>query len=97
MADQTQSKTLFLDQMIATARQLLLLFDQVDALNAAFSVHGFSTGMKDAFQDADLSAAHAHLTPNVIADTMFAIGTLDASATTGLRNSLRECIPGGLP
>ena len=97
MANVTASKDTFAAQMIALARQVLILADQMDNLNSAFSVHGFNDGGAHEFQDGDFSVNNTHLTKAIVDDTMFAIGTIDAALTTGVRNSLRECIPGGLP
>lgn len=97
MADYTQSKQTFADQMQAVAKSLLTLAEQVDDLNACYSVHGFNSGGANAYTDADFSTANTHLTAAIVGDVMFALGTVDGALTTGIRNSLRECIAGGLP
>jgi len=97
MADFTASKETFASQMIAAARTLLQLSDDLDALNAAYSVHGFNSGGAHQFIDEDFAVNNKHLTAAIVADAMFAIGTIDGDLTTGIRNSLRECIPGAIP
>jgi len=97
MANITASKDTFASQMVALARQVLNLASQIDNMNAAFSVHGFNDGGANTFQDADFSANNTHLTKQIVDDVMFAIGTIDAALTTGVRNSLREAVPGGIP
>lgn len=97
MADFSGSKQDFANQMIAASRSLLQLADDLDNLNAAFSVHGFDSGGANPYVDGDFSVNNKHLTAAIVFDVMFAIGTVDGSLTTGLRNALRECIPGGLP
>ena len=95
--DQTLSKEQFANQMIATARQLLNLADGLDNLNAAFNVHGFNSGGANEYVDADFSQTNKHLTAAIVEDVMFAIGTIVGDLNTGIRNSLREGIPGGIP
>ena len=97
MADVTISKETFANQMIALAREILNRLDDMDNLNDAAGVHGFLSGGPNAFTDGDFASNNTHLTASIVFDTMFAIGTLDAAATAGIRNSLRECIPGGIP
>ena len=97
MPDFKESKEAFASQMIAAARTLLQLADDLDALNAAFGVHGFQPGGANQFVDGDFAVNNKHLTASIVADTMFAIGTIDGNLTTGIRNSLRECIPGAIP
>ena len=97
MANFAASKQDFANQMIATARALLNLADDLDNLNAAFSVHGFNSGGPNQFIDGDFTTNNTSLTAAIVNDVMFAIGTLDGNFTTGIRNSLRECIPGAIP
>ena len=97
MPNFAQSKETFANQMIALCRQALQLADDLDALNAAFSVHGFQSGGANEFVDGDFATTNQHLTAAIVADAMFAIGTVDSALTTGIRNSLREAVPGGLP
>lgn len=97
MADYSQSKQTFADQMQAVAKSLLLLAEQIDDLNASFSVHGFNSGGPHEYVDGDFTTANQHLTAAIVDDVMFALGTVDGALTTGIRNSLRECIAGGLP
>ena len=97
MADVTQSKQIFASQMIALAREILNRLDDMDNLNSAFGVHGFSAGGANPFTDGDFATNNTHLTASIVADVMFARGTLDGAATEGVRNALRSCIPGGIP
>ena len=97
MANFAGSKQDFANQMIAAARALLNLADDLDNLNASFSVHGFNSGGANAFTDGDFAVNNQHLTAAFVNDAMFAIGTIDGALTTGIRNSLREVIPGGIP
>lgn len=98
MANVADSKQVFAQQMIAMARQLLLLAEQMDDINACFSVHGFNSGGSNAFQDSDFgTGSNQHLTAAIVDDTMFAIGIIVGAISNGVRNSLRECLPGGLP
>lgn len=97
MPDVTQSKKDFCDQMIDISRRALNLIEDMDAINAAFSVHGFQQGGPNQFTDADFKVFNAHLTASIVFDVLFSIGTITAEINTGQRNALRECIPGGLP
>lgn len=96
MADYTQSKQNFAGQMQAVATQVLRLAAQITELNAAYSVHGFQPSGANAFTNQDFTTTNPHLSAAIVADTMFAIGTLDQALTTGVLNSLRECLPGGI-
>lgn len=95
--DLTAAKQQFANDMVALARETLQLVQKLDYLNAAFSVHGFQAGGKNAFTDGDFGTQNTQLSASIVNDVMFALGTLDADATTGIRNSLLECIPGGQP
>jgi hypothetical protein len=97
MADFTGSKENFASQMISASRTLLTVIEDMDALNAAFSVHGFNDGGANEYQDADFNVNNKHLTAAIVFDVMFSIGTILGEVDTGQRNALRECIPGGLP
>jgi hypothetical protein len=97
MANYATSKQTFANQMQDLVGQLLRLADQMDDLNAAYSVHGFNSGGANEFVDGDFDVQNTHLTATIVADVMFAIGTIDGDMSTGIRNSLRECLVGGLP
>lgn len=97
MADYTASKALFAQQMVALAQQILRDAAAMDNLNACYSVHGFNNGGVNQFVDADFTTASgdSQLTAQIVQDVMFAVGTIVGTLTPGVRNSLRECIPGG--
>jgi hypothetical protein len=97
MANFSQKKQEFAAQMIATADQALLLAQRVEALDAAYNVNAFNAGAANAFVDADFNEANRHLTATAVADVMFALGTLNAALTDGVKNSLRKALTGGLP
>lgn len=97
MPNYARSKQTFADQMQQLASTLLSLAEQIDDLNACYSVHGFNTGGANAYVDADFDVTNTHLTAAIVADVMFALGTVDGAVTAGIRNSLRECLAGGLP
>lgn len=97
MADFSGSKQDFANQMIASARSMLSVLEDFDALNQAFSVHGFQAGGANQFVDTDFSVNNKNLTAGIVNDVMFSIGTILGEVNTGQRNSLRECISGGLP
>lgn len=97
MADFSGSKQDFANQMIAAARSFLSVVEDFDALNAAFSVHGFQSGGANEYVDGDFAVNNQHLTAAIVFDVMFSIGTILGEVNTGQRNALRECIPGGLP
>lgn len=94
MADMTDSKLMFANQMQQVVAPLLKIAQQLDKLNASFSVHGFQTGGANAFADGDFTINNQHLTAQIVNDVMFAIGTIVTDLSTGVRNSLRECLPG---
>ena len=95
--DVTVSKEQFANQMIAAARELLNLANDLDNLNAAFNVHGFNGGGANQYVDSDFNQNNKHLTAAIVADVMFAVGTIVGDLDTGIRNSLREAIPGAIP
>ena len=97
MADFSGSKQDFANQMIAASRAALQLLEDLEALNAAFSVHGFESGGANQFVDGDFAVNNKHLTATIVFDVMFAVGTIVGEVDAGQRNALRECIPGGLP
>lgn len=99
MPDVSQSKKLFCEQMIDISKRALNIIEDMDAINAAFSVHGFQQGGPNQFTDADFKPFInlSHLTAAIVFDVLFSIGTIVGEINTGQRNSLRECIPGGLP
>lgn len=97
MADFSGSKQDFANQMIAASRTMLNLADDLDNLNAAFNVHGFNSGGPNEYVDGDFAVNNEHLTATFVNDAMFAIGTIVSDLSTGVRNSLREVIPGGIP
>jgi len=97
MANYSQKKQEFAAQMIATADQALLLKQRVEALDAAYNVNAFNAGAANAFVDADFNESNRHLTAAAVADVMFALGTINTAMETGLLNSLRKALTGGLP
>lgn len=97
MADFTGSKEDFANQMVATARAFLAVIEDFDALNQAFSVHGFQSGGANEYQDADFNTSNKQLTAAIVFDVMFAVGTVLGEVDAGQRNAFRECISGGLP
>lgn len=96
MADFTQSKQVFASQMQTVAEQLLQIAEQLDELDAAYGVHGFAANGAHPIVDGDFATSNTHLSAAICADVMFAIGTVSGALTTGVKNSLRECLLGGL-
>lgn len=97
MADFSGSKQAFANQLIAASRAFLNAIEDFDALNAAFSVHGFQSGGANQFVNTDFTVNNEFLTAAFVFDAMFAIGNILSEVNTGQRNSLREVIPGGIP
>ena len=95
--DVTASKEQFASQMIATARAALALIEDMESLNATFSVHGFESGGANEFVDGDFNINNKHLTAGIVFDVLFSMGTILGEIDGGQRNALRECVPGGLP
>lgn len=93
----TTAKAQFAADMVALARQTLLLVQHLDYLNQSYNVHGFQSGGANAFVDSDFTTNNTQLSASIVGDVMFALGTLSTDATTGIRNSLLECVPGGQP
>lgn len=87
----------FAGEMIALSSALLTALDDCDNLDAAYSVNGFNSGGANEFEDEDFGGVNTHLSASIVADVMFALGTLRAAATEGLRDALRKALPGGLP
>ncbi len=99
MADLSSSKAAFASQMVTVANRALLLAHDLDELSACYGVHGFDVAGKaaNAFTDQDFTGSLGFLSAQTIADVMFALGTLDNAFSSGVRNSLREAVLGGLP
>lgn len=95
--DLTAAKQQFSADMVALARETLQLMQKLDYLNASYNVHGFQSGGKNQFVDGDFTTNNQQLSAQIVSDVMFALGTLATDATSGVRNSLLECIPGGQP
>lgn len=97
MADYTAKKEQFASQMITTADTALTLAEDLEALDAAYSVNAFNTGAANAYVDADFDASNRHLTATAVADIMYAIGILKGAFTAGIKDALRKALMGGLP
>jgi hypothetical protein len=95
--DLTASKETFASEMIDLAREVLSLAQKLDYLDQAYGIHHFAPGDTNGFVDADFSATHTQLTAAIVADTMFALGTVANAISGGVRGSLLECLPGGQP
>jgi hypothetical protein len=95
--DLTQKKTQFSNDLVSFASRLILAAEDIDSLVAAYSVNHFAVGDTQQIVDGDYAIQNTHLSQSIVADVMFALGTLQSALTVGIRNSLREAIPGGLP
>ncbi len=97
MADFSGSKAEFSDQMIALERALLTAIEDMEAMTAALSAHGFDSGGANAFVDGDFAVNNKHLTAAIVNDVMFAFANIAPAISAGQRDALRKGIPGGLP
>lgn len=94
--DLTATKQQFAEDMVALAKETLLLAQKLDYLKQSYSAHKFDAGAT-AFQDSDFQTSNQQLTAKIVQDVMFALNNISNDIDLGTRNSLLECIPGGLP
>lgn len=95
--DQSASKEVFVQQLIAASRLFLQTMQQFSDLNDAAGVHGFNQGGANQFVDSDFQVNNTHLSAQNVFDALFAIGNILGEVTSGQENALREVIPGGIP